>query len=162
MKDHEKFQLDNLLKYSPFQWLIKRNPIVVKFIETLTYNENENQHEGEKLFKCVVTVDTIYEIRHLKYVSAINLVASAIKYSIARSKSIIDIDNHFINSGGYTKFIKWQENLAGESQSFLSGLIFIAFDNEQKGQKNYLDHDYNTVVYHTVTSFVLFNYNSID
>ncbi len=48
----------------------------------------------------------IYGIRHLKYVSAINLAASAIKYSIARSKSIIDIDNHFINSEGYTKFIK--------------------------------------------------------
>jgi len=38
----------------------------------------------------------------------------------------------------------------------------MAFDNEQKGQKNYLDHGYNTVVYHTVTSFVLFNYNSND
>ena len=38
----------------------------------------------------------------------------------------------------------------------------MAFDNEQKGQKNYLDHDYNIVIYHTVTSFVLFNYNSID
>jgi len=72
----------------------------------LTYNENENQYDGEKLFKCAVVVDIIYGIRHLKYVSAINLVASAIKYFIARSKLIIDIDNHFMNSGGYTKFIK--------------------------------------------------------
>ena len=104
----------------------------------------------------------IYGIRHLKYVSAINLAASAIKYSIARSKSIIDIDNHFINSRGYTKFIKWQENLADEPQSFPKGLIFIAFDNEQKSQKNYLDRDYNMVIYHTVTSFILFNYNSIN
>ena len=38
----------------------------------------------------------------------------------------------------------------------------MAFDNKQKGQKNYLDHGYNTIVYHTITSFVLFNYNSID
>ena len=135
IKDHERFQLNNLLEYSPSQWLNKRNPVVIKFIETLTYNENENQHENEKLFKCAVTVNMIYGIRHLKYVSAINLAASAIKYSIARSKSIIDINNHFINFGGYTKFIKWQENLADESQSFPKGLIFMAFDNEQKGQK---------------------------
>jgi len=105
--DHEKFQLNSLLKYSPSQWLIKRNLVVVKFIEILTYNENENQHEGEKLFKYAVAIDMIYEIRHLKYVSAINLVTLTIKYSIARSKSIIDIDNHFINARGYTKFIKW-------------------------------------------------------
>ena len=162
MEDHTRFHLDNLLKYSPSQWLAKQNPVVVKFIEHLTYNANENQHEGEKLFKCAVAVDIIYGIRHLKYVSAINLAASAIKYSIARSKTIIDIDNHFISSGSYTKFIKWQENLASETQPFPKGLIFMAFDNEQKGQKNYLDRGYNTVVYHTVTSFVLFNFNPAD
>ncbi len=42
IKDHERFQLNNLLEYSSSQWLNKWNPIVVKFIETLTYNENEN------------------------------------------------------------------------------------------------------------------------
>ena len=35
----------------------------------------------------------------------------------------------------------------------------MTFDNEQKGQKNYLDRGYNTVVFHTVTSFVAFNYD---
>ena len=73
-----------------------------------------------------------------------------------------DIDNHFISSGSYTKFIKWRENLASETHPFPKGLIFMAFDNEQKGQKNYLDRGYNTVVYHTVTSFVLFNFNPAD
>ncbi len=77
----------------------------MKFLETLTYNRNEHQYEGEKLFKCAVTVDAIYKSRHLKYVSAINMVASAIKYSLSRSKMIINIDNHFISSGSYTKFI---------------------------------------------------------
>ncbi|CAG8508152.1 6603_t:CDS:2 [Scutellospora calospora] len=112
IEDHDRFHLDNLLKYSLSQWL---------------------------------TVDVIYGIRHQKYVSAINLAASAIKYSIARSKSIIDIDNHFISSGSYNKFIKWQEDLAGECQPFPEGLIAMAFDNEQKGQKNYLDRGHNTV-----------------
>jgi len=37
------------------------------------------------------------------------------------------------------------------------GLLFLAFDNEQRGQKNYLDRRFNTVVYHIVTSFVGFN-----
>ena len=37
--------------------------------------------------------------------------------------------------------------------------MFLAFDNEQKGQKNYLDCGYNTVIFHTVTSFAAFQYN---
>lgn len=159
MENHERFCLDKLLEYSPSKWLAERNPVVVKFLETLTYNENEHQHKGEKLFKCTVAVDSIYGSRHLKYVSAINMIASAIKYSLARSKMIIDIDNHFISSGSYTKFISWLESLAKEQLPLPKGLLFLAFDNEQKGQKNYLDRGHNTVIFHTVTSFVAFNYD---
>ncbi|CAG8543481.1 5509_t:CDS:2 [Diversispora eburnea] len=83
----------------------------------------------------IITIDAIYESRHLKYVSVINLTTSAIKYLLARSKMIVDIDNH------------------------ITSLLFLTFDNEQKGQKNYLDRGYNTVVFHTVTSFVTFNYD---
>ena len=87
--------------------------VVVEFIKTFATHENENLLE-EQLFKCAVAVDAIYGARHRKYVSAINLAASAIKYSIAKSKTIIDLDSRFLSSGGYRKFIKWQENLAGE------------------------------------------------
>jgi len=38
----------------------------------------------------------------------------------------------------------------------------LAFDNEQKEQKNYLDRGYNTVVFHTVTSFVAFYHDRYD
>ena len=131
----------------------------MKFLETLTYNRNEHQHEEEKFFKCTVAVDAIYGSRHLKYVSAINMVASAIKYSLSRSKMIIDIDNHFISSGSYTKFINWLESLAKEQLPLPKGLLFLAFDNEQKDQKNYLDRGHNMIIFHTVTSFVAFNYN---
>ncbi|RIB11920.1 hypothetical protein C2G38_2259732 [Gigaspora rosea] len=136
-----------------------RNPVVVEFIKTLTRNENEDHFEGEKLFKCAVAIDNIYGIRHLKYVSSVNLALSAIKYSIAKSKTIVDIDSYIINAGGFTKFINWQETLAGNSEPFPNGLVFMAFDNEQKGQKNYLDRGYNKVIFHTVTSFVLFNFD---
>ena len=37
------------------------------------------------------------------------------------------------------------------------GLLFLAFDNEQRGQKNYLDRGFNTMIFHIVTSFVAFN-----
>jgi hypothetical protein len=123
------------------------------------YNENENQHDEEKLFKCAVAVDAIYGARHLKYVSSTNLAASVVKYSIARSKKIIDIDNHILSSGSFFKFLKWQENLACESEPIPKGLVFMAFDNEQKGLKNYLDRGNNTVIFHTVTSFVGFNFD---
>src|SRR6185437_6013022 len=98
--------------YSPSQWLIMRNPVVVEFIKTLMRNENEDHFEGEKLFKCAVAINNINGIRHLKYVSSVNLALSAIKYSIAKSKTIVDIDSYIINAGGFTKFINWQETLA--------------------------------------------------
>ncbi|KAF0424070.1 hypothetical protein F8M41_006623 [Gigaspora margarita] len=111
------------------------NNLVVEFIKTLTHNENEDHYEGEKLFKCAIAIDNIYGIRHLKYVSSINLLLLAIKYSIAKSKTIVDIDSHIINAGGFTKFINWQETLADSSEPFPN------------------------VIFHMVTSFVLFNFN---
>jgi len=83
-----------------------------------------------------MAVDTIYGARHNKYVSAVNLAASAIKYSIAKSRIIVDLDNHFLNSGGYNKFIQWQESLACKFSPLPKGLLFLAFDNEQEGKKN--------------------------
>ena len=159
--NQERFTLDNLLKYSPSEWLSKRNPVVVKFVETLINNESEKgQLEGEKLFRCAAAVDAIYGARYKRYVSEVNLAGSAIKYSLAKSKTIIDIDNHILSSGSYSKFVQWQESLAGKCEPFPKGLTFIAFDNEQKGQKNYLDRGHNTVIYHTVTSFVSFNFDA--
>ena len=49
--------------------------------------------------------------------------------------------------------------MANEQLPLSKGLLFLAFDNEQKGQKNYLDRGHNTVIFHTVTSFVAFNYD---
>jgi len=54
------------------------------------------------------------------------------------------------------------ESLAIEQEPLPHGLLFLAFDNEQRGQHNYLDRGYNTVIYHTVTSFVVFNINKYD
>ena len=104
MSNINRFNLDNLLKYSAFEWLSKQNPVIVKFIETLIYNKNENKLEGKKLFKCAIAIDTIYDARHLKYVSAINLTASVIKYLLTRSKKVINIDNHITSEGGYSYF----------------------------------------------------------
>ena len=55
------------------------------------------------------------------------------------------MDKHILSSGSFSKFIKWQESLAGEPQTLPNGLVFLAFDNEQKGQKNYLNRGDNTV-----------------
>ena len=161
--DKDRFSLENLLNYTSKGWLAKRNPVIVKFIEALTYNNTDNDMIlEEKLFKRAVAVDAIYGSRHGKYVSEIALATSAVKYSLARSRTIIDIDNHIVSSGSYTKFINWMESLAIEQEPLPRGLLFLAFDNEQRGQHNYLDRGYNTVIYHTVTSFVVFNMNKYD
>ena len=90
IRDNGRFSLENLINYTPQSWLSKRNQVIVKFIETLTQNNNDDDISQEKLFKRAVAVDSIYGSRHGKYVSEINLAASAIKYSIARSKKVIN------------------------------------------------------------------------
>src|SRR6185369_6709162 len=109
ISDKSRFSLDNLLNYSPSTWLSKRNPVIVKFIETLTSND-QYEETKTKLFKRAIAIDAIYGSRHLKYVSAIGLATSAIKYSLARSRTLIDVDNHIISSGSYVRFINWLEN----------------------------------------------------
>lgn len=158
IRNDDRFSLNNLMNYSPEIWLSQRNQTLVKFIEALTHNNYDSSQE--KLFKRAVAIDAIYGARHGRYVSEISLAASAIKYSLARSKKIINIDNHITRGGSYTYFQKWLENLTDEEEPLPEGLLFMAFDNEQRGQKNYLDRGFNTVIYHIVTSFVAFNMGS--
>lgn len=156
-----RFSLENLVNYTPEIWLNERNQVIVKFIETLTENSyNRDNLNRQKLFKRAIAVDAIYASRHGKYVSEINLAASAIKYSLARSKTVINIDNHITSGGSYFYFQKWLEELSDMEEALPNGLLFIGFDNEQKGQKNYLDRGFNKVIFHIVTSFVAFNMES--
>ena len=165
IKNMERFTLSNLLTYSPTKWLEEQNPVVVKFIEILTnneYNDQSEQMQEEKIFKRAIALEAIYGSRNCKYVSAINLAISAIKYSLARSKMIVDMDNHIMSSGSYSKFVNWLESLVIEPEPLPDGFLILAFDNEQRGQKNYLDRGNNSVIFHVVTSFVAFNFNPHD
>ena len=107
----------------------------------------------------MVTVDAIYEARNLKYISSINLTTSTIKYSLTRSKTIIDIDNHIISFSSYIKFINWLESLIIKQSFFSKSLLFLAFNNEQNRQKNYLYREYNIIVFHIVTNFIVFHHD---
>ncbi|KAF0478013.1 hypothetical protein F8M41_024116 [Gigaspora margarita] len=102
--ENNRFSLENLLAYNPLNWLKYRNPVVVKFIEILTDNDNEQLYQ-KKIFN--------------------------------------HVDSHITSGGGYTKFINWIEDLAIEPKSLPDGLLILAFDNEQKGQKNNLDREKN-------------------
>ncbi len=73
---------------------------------------------------------------------------------------VINIDNHIISLRSYFRFQKWLKELSKQEELLPEGLLFLAFDNEQRGQKNYLDRGYNTVIYHIITSFVTFNMSS--
>ncbi|RHZ86479.1 hypothetical protein Glove_50g125 [Diversispora epigaea] len=161
IRDNSRFSVESLMVYSPREWLNRRNQVIVKFIETLIQNNHDaDTLSKEKLFKAAAAIDLVYGARHRRYVSEVHLAISAIKYSIARSKMIIDIDNHITSSGSYSRFQKWLEDLSKHEEPLPEGLLFLTFDNEQRGQKNYLDRGFNTVIYHTVTSFVSFNMSS--
>ena len=49
------------------------------------------------------------------------------------------------------------KNLSKQEKLLPKGFLFLAFDNEQRGQKNYLDRGFNTVIYYIIISFVSFN-----
>ncbi|CAG8503057.1 10606_t:CDS:2 [Scutellospora calospora] len=158
IQNNSRFFLDNLMVYSPWEWLNGRNKVIVKFVETLVQNNYATDILSlKKFFKAVVIVNSIYRAQHRKYVSEIHLAASAIKYIVARSKIVINIDNYITSCGSYNRFLKWQNELSKQKELLPEGLLFLAFDNEQKGQKNYLDREFNMVTYHIVTSFVAFN-----
>jgi len=50
--------------------------------------------------------------------------------------------------------------LSEHEEKLPEGLLFLAFDNEQRGQKNYLDRRFNTIIFHIITSFIAFNMGS--
>src|SRR5688572_12754716 len=82
IRDNERFSVESLTTYTPREWLNKRNQVAVKFIETLIHNSRDTDTlSQEKVFKTAVAVDVIYGARYGKYVSEIQLAASAIKYS---------------------------------------------------------------------------------
>jgi hypothetical protein len=135
IRDNNRFLIDDIMVYEPYEWLSKRNQVIVKFVETLTRNNNNIPLSTEKLFKIVVAVDSIYGARHGKYVSEIHLAASAVKYSITRSKKAINIDNHITSAGSYHRFQTWLEGLSDREEPLPEGLLFLAFDNEQRGQR---------------------------
>ena len=125
------------MNYTPQVWLNNHNQVVVKFIETLTQNDYWNITDSlkEKLFKKVVAVDAIYGSRHGKYVSEINLTASAIKYSLARSKKVINIDNHITSAGCYIRFQKWLDELSKEQEPLPKDFYSLLLIMNKKDRK---------------------------
>ncbi|RIB10196.1 hypothetical protein C2G38_2206781 [Gigaspora rosea] len=101
-------------------------------IDFLIQNSNRFSLENlmKKLFKAAVAIDSIYGAQH---------------------------DNYITSCGSYNRILKWQDELSKQDELLPDGLLFVAFDNEQKGQKNYLDRGFNMVTYYIVTSFVAFN-----
>ncbi len=160
-RNTDRFSLENLLNYSPEYWLSKRNKVLVKFIETLTQNEySDNDLNQEKIFKRAIAVDIIYGACYSKYMSEINLAAaSSIKYSLAHSKKIVNIDNHITSSGSYSRFLKWLGDLSKDQEPFLylKDFYFLLLTMNKKDKKITLIVD---VIYHTVTSFAAFTWLS--
>ncbi|KAF0411264.1 hypothetical protein F8M41_008221 [Gigaspora margarita] len=143
------------MNYNLYKWLNKCNQVVVEFIKNLVQNAKDVTLSQEKLFKTATAINLIYRAHYRKYVLEIQLAFSVIKYSIDRSRMIINIDNHITNSGSKYRFQKWLEELSKNKKS-------LPDYNEQRGQKNYLDQGFNIVIYHVVTSFVVVNMASLN
>ncbi|RIB12659.1 hypothetical protein C2G38_2200070 [Gigaspora rosea] len=140
-----RFSLDNLMVYSPREWLDSCNKVVVKFVETLVQiNYASNILSPEKLFKAAVAVNTIYGAWHEKYISEIHLANAAIKYTVVRSKLVINIDNHITSCGSYNRFLKWQDKLSKQEEPLLKVTSFAAFN---MSLENKIQHTNSSWVY---------------
>ena len=42
IRNNDRFSLENLMNYTPQYWLNKCNQVVVRFIKTLTWNNNDS------------------------------------------------------------------------------------------------------------------------
>ncbi|RHZ45067.1 hypothetical protein Glove_692g38 [Diversispora epigaea] len=113
--DASRFLLNNLINYTPQFWLSKKNKVIVKFIETLTSNDQDNDNAiQEKIFKrAVAEMGTVYLMTR-------------------------DTQSGPRNAGCYTRFLKWLEELTKEQEPLPKGLLSLTFDNEQRGQKTIL------------------------
>ncbi|RHZ59118.1 hypothetical protein Glove_365g191 [Diversispora epigaea] len=60
---------------------------------------------------------------------------------------VVDIDNHITSSGSYKTFINWLESLTMEQPPLPKGLLFLAFDNEQKDTDPWLYSELNQKQY---------------
>ncbi|RIB04524.1 hypothetical protein C2G38_2048366 [Gigaspora rosea] len=101
-------------------------------------------------------IDAIVEIANAERVLFFDDVGALIQ-----DKNRFSMENLVLYSpGSYYRFQKWIEELSKHEEPLPEGLLFLAFNNEQRGQKNYLDRGFNTVIYHIVTSFVVFNMSS--
>ena len=65
-----------------------------------------------------------------------------------KSQLIIDLNNQM-------RFQSWLENLSAHKEALPEGFLFLAFDNEQRGQKNYLDCGFNIMTYHILLPVLL-------
>ncbi|RIB11038.1 hypothetical protein C2G38_2043003 [Gigaspora rosea] len=98
-------------------------------------------------------INAIVEIANAERVSFFDDASTLIQ-----DKNWFSIENIVLYSPrSYNWFQKWIEELARHEKLLPECLLFLAFNNEQRKQKNYLDRGFNTVVYYTVTSFVVFN-----
>ncbi|RIB16872.1 hypothetical protein C2G38_2188862 [Gigaspora rosea] len=98
----------------------------------------------------------------IKRIDAIIQIANQERQSIYKDIESLILNRQRFSLNNLLNFTPnncWLESLAVESEPLPKGLLFLAFDNEQHGQHNYLDRGHNTVIYHTVTSFIALNMN---
>ncbi|KAF0480858.1 hypothetical protein F8M41_023643 [Gigaspora margarita] len=146
----------------------------LKFTNTLVVQWNSRFDNQQK------RIDAIVEIakteRMLLFEDLEQLIRDSDRFSLKNLKVAVKFIEALVQNNrdndvlGQKKLFKtavaidsiYGAQLSNYEDSLPEGLLFLAFNNKQKGQKNYLDQGSNIVVYHIVTSFVAFNMISQD
>ena len=78
-----------------------------------------------------------------KHVSDFHIALQAVSYAVSGSRLVVDMIGHAGPGGSYTLLKEWLLQLSSSPLQVPSGMLVVAFDNEQRLLKNYLSHGAN-------------------
>ena len=117
------------------------NPVVRAFVEELTKHQSDT-HTSQHILQ-QEAMECLRGARHHKYVSDFHIALQAVSYAVSGSRLVVDMIGHAGPGGSYTLVKEWLLQLSSSPLQVPSGMLVVAFDNEQRLLKNYLSRGAN-------------------
>ena len=138
------------------------NPVVETFVRTISTVNSTTSAELQRLARQNEAIEAICAARNLRYCSEFNLQCGYLQccnkhsvcYSIAGSRTVIDLMGHLGAGVSYSLLKSWLSDIGGEELVVPSGFVSAAFDNEQRIMHSYLARGRNRSACDVLTNVV--------
>jgi hypothetical protein len=118
-------QIINLADY-----IGKFNPILNSFIEN-TCDIDLSVASKKDIYSLAKLIEHFLNLKNSRCLAPLSLYQNVVIYSIAQSKTILELISRASPSGSYTTYYNWFNKLSYDKLRFPSGLVVAAFDNNQ-------------------------------